>query len=64
MAHRTRPAPGEGGSRWWAEVDVCSFASGFDRAERAWKNWLDSFAGKRAGRWVGCPKFKNMRCQY
>ncbi|GGU41392.1 RNA-guided endonuclease TnpB family protein [Streptomyces violascens] len=54
---RDRPRE-EGGSPWWGEVNVYAFTTGFDRAERAWKNWLDSCSGKRSGRRVGYPRFK------
>ncbi|MFJ2883423.1 RNA-guided endonuclease InsQ/TnpB family protein [Streptomyces sp. NPDC087272] len=47
----------EGGSPWHSEVSVYGFTGGFDRADVAWKNWLDSFSGKRAGRRVGYPRF-------
>ncbi|XMN11218.1 RNA-guided endonuclease TnpB family protein [Streptomyces griseobrunneus] len=48
----------EGGSPWWGDVNVYCFTSGFDRAQVAWKNWLESFSGRRAGRGVGYPRFK------
>lgn len=48
----------EGGSPWWGEVNVYCFTSGFDRAQVAWKNWLESLSGRRAGRGVGYPRFK------
>lgn len=48
----------KGGSPWWQEVNTYCFASGFARAERAWKNWMDSCTGARAGRRVGYPRFK------
>ncbi|MFH9425431.1 hypothetical protein [Streptomyces sp. NPDC017529] len=34
------------------------FQSAFADADRAWKNWLDSVKGIRAGRRVGYPRFK------
>nr|WP_269078176.1 RNA-guided endonuclease TnpB family protein [Streptomyces sp. YIM 121038] len=43
---------------WHGEVSSYAFSGGFDRAERAWKNWTDSLAGLRAGRAVGFPRFK------
>ncbi|WP_329142629.1 transposase [Streptomyces sp. NBC_01456] len=54
---RDRPKE-EGGSPWWAEVNVYCFTSGFDRAQVAWKYWQDSLAGCRAGRPNGYPRFK------
>ncbi|MFI9742412.1 RNA-guided endonuclease TnpB family protein [Streptomyces sp. NPDC052494] len=48
----------EGGSPWWAEVNVYCFTSGFDRAQVAWKYWQDSLTGRRAGRRNGYPRFK------
>ncbi|MFF0628629.1 helix-turn-helix domain-containing protein [Streptomyces sp. NPDC004296] len=44
----------EGVCPWWHEI----FQSAFIDADRAWKNWLESFTGKRAGRRVGYPRFK------
>ena len=43
---------------WWHEVSTYCFQSAFDDADRAWRNWLDSLSGKRAGRRVGYPRFK------
>lgn len=43
---------------WWHEVNTYAFQSAFINADRAWKNWLDSLSGKRAGRRVGYPQFK------
>ncbi|WP_244317564.1 RNA-guided endonuclease InsQ/TnpB family protein [Streptomyces bauhiniae] len=47
-----RPCP------WWHEVNTHAFQSAFIDADRAWKNWLDSLKGTRAGRRVGYPRFK------
>ncbi|MFD8789446.1 RNA-guided endonuclease InsQ/TnpB family protein [Streptomyces vinaceus] len=47
-----RPCP------WWHEVNTHTFQSAFLDADRAWKNWLDSLRGVRAGRKVGYPRFK------
>lgn len=44
---------------WWHEVNTYAFQSAFVDADAAWKNWLDSFKGARAGRRVGYPRFKN-----
>lgn len=48
----------EGVCPWWHEVNTYVFQSAFMDADRAWKNWLDSLKGKRAGRPVGYPRFK------
>ncbi|MFE1383464.1 RNA-guided endonuclease InsQ/TnpB family protein [Streptomyces sp. NPDC058740] len=47
-----RPCP------WWHEVNTYAFQSAFIDVDRAWKNWLDSLRGVRAGRKVGYPRFK------
>ncbi|MFJ7069735.1 IS607 family element RNA-guided endonuclease TnpB [Streptomyces sp. NPDC101115] len=47
-----RPCP------WWHEVSTYAFQSAFADVDRAWKNWLDSLRGVRAGRKVGYPRFK------
>ncbi|MEV7123793.1 RNA-guided endonuclease InsQ/TnpB family protein [Kitasatospora griseola] len=43
---------------WWHEVNAYCFQSAFRDADAAWKNWLDSLKGARAGRRVGYPRFK------
>lgn len=43
---------------WWWEVNTYAFQSAFLDADMAWKNWLDSLKGRRAGRRVGYPRFK------
>ncbi|WP_405669018.1 transposase (plasmid) [Streptomyces sp. NBC_01166] len=48
----------EGVCPWWHEVNTYVFQSGFLDADTAWKNWLTSFKGTRAGRRVGYPRFK------
>jgi putative transposase len=49
---------------WWHEVNTYCFQSAFIDADAAWKNWLDSLKGARAGRRVGYPKFKKKgRCK-
>lgn len=48
----------EGPAAWWRSVSTYAFQSAFDNADRAWKNWKDSYQGKRAGKRVGYPKFK------
>lgn len=45
-------------SPWWHEVSTYAFQSAFSDADVAWRNWLDSLAGRRAGRRVGYPRFK------
>jgi putative transposase len=49
----------EGVSPWWHEVSTYAFQSAFIDADVAWKNWLESFSGKRKGRRVGYPRFKS-----
>lgn len=51
-------ASDEGGCPWYEGLNVYAFLSGFDRADRAWKNWQESCAGRRTGRPVGYPRFK------
>lgn len=48
----------EGVSPWWREVSSYAFSTGFRNADTAWRNFLDSRSGKRAGRAVGYPRFK------
>lgn len=49
----------DGGSPWWREVALTAITCGFDRAEAAWRNWLTSATGIRAGgRRVGLPHHK------
>ncbi len=43
---------------WAHEINTHVFQSAFIDADRAWKNWLDSFKGTRKGRRVGYPRFK------
>lgn len=43
---------------WWWEISTRAFQAAFADADRAWKNWLDSVKGVRAGRRVGYPRFK------
>jgi putative transposase len=47
-----RPCP------WWHEVNTYAFQSAFLDADQAWKNWIESLRGLRAGRRVGYPRFK------
>lgn len=46
------------GYTWRTEVNRYALSSGMRQADAAWKNWLDSFGGRRAGRRVGYPRFK------
>ncbi|MGW0665325.1 RNA-guided endonuclease InsQ/TnpB family protein [Streptodolium elevatio] len=49
---------------WWHEVSTYAMQSAMIDADTAWKNWLDSRAGRRAGRAVGYPRFKKKgRCR-
>lgn len=43
---------------WWWQVSTYAFQSAFADADTAWKNWLDSITGKRAGR-ARAPRFKS-----
>jgi putative transposase len=43
---------------WMHEVNRSALVGGMRNADRAWKNWLDSFRKTRAGRRVGYPDFK------
>ncbi|TLW89258.1 transposase [Saccharomonospora piscinae] len=55
---------GDGICPWWRAVSTYAFQSAFLDADRAWKNWMDSLTGKRAGRRVGAPRFKKKgRCR-
>jgi len=48
----------DGACPWWHEVNTYCFQSAFQDADTAWRNWLDSIKGRRAGRRVGYPRFK------
>ncbi|GGT44930.1 RNA-guided endonuclease InsQ/TnpB family protein [Nonomuraea spiralis] len=48
----------DGACPWFHEVSTYCFQSAFQDADTAWKNWLDSLKGRRAGRRVGYPRFK------
>jgi len=43
---------------WWHEVSTYAFQSALADADTAWKNWLASLSGDRAGRRIGYPRFK------
>lgn len=54
----------EGGAPWRKEIPSYVFQSGMDDADHAWKNWLESRSGKRAGARMGYPRFKKrFRCK-
>lgn len=44
---------------WRGEVSSYCFSSGMRAADVAFKNWLDSLAGRRKGARVGYPRFKS-----
>ncbi|WP_392423617.1 RNA-guided endonuclease InsQ/TnpB family protein [Barrientosiimonas humi] len=44
---------------WYPEVDLYALSSGMRAADAAWKNWLDSFRGARAGQRVGYPRHRS-----
>ncbi|MGW3488372.1 transposase [Streptomyces sp. NPDC001054] len=46
----------EGVAPWRRGVSSRVYPSAFLDADAAWKNWLDSFKGKRAGCRVGYPR--------
>jgi putative transposase len=48
----------EGVSPWWHEASSYTISSAMRDADVAFKNWLDSLAGRRAGRRAGYPRFK------
>jgi hypothetical protein len=43
---------------WWADNSKEAYSSGLDGLARALKNWADSRHGRRNGRRVGFPRFK------
>ncbi|WP_051809286.1 RNA-guided endonuclease InsQ/TnpB family protein [Streptomyces sp. NRRL S-378] len=43
---------------WWEGVNNRAYYTAFEDAATAWKNYLDSAAGRRAGERVGLPRFK------
>jgi len=49
----------EGECPWWHTVSTYAFQSAMIDADTAWKNWLSSVTGKRAGRKLGAPRFKS-----
>lgn len=54
----------DGVSPWWREVSSYTISSAMRDADAAFKGWLDSLAGRRAGRPVGYPRFKKRgRCR-
>lgn len=48
----------DGCAPWWHTVNRRAIIGGFKNADAAWKNWVDSRTGKRAGGRVGFPRFK------
>lgn len=48
----------EGICPWFHTINSYAFQSAFMDADAAWKNWVSSFRGERAGRRVGYPRFK------
>lgn len=44
---------------WYPEVNLYALSSGMRAADTAWKNWLDSVRGARAGQRVGYPRFRS-----
>ena len=49
---------------WYKGINTYAFTSGFRDADQAWKNWMDSLSGKRAGPRVGMPRLKRKgRCR-
>ncbi|PSK88721.1 transposase [Murinocardiopsis flavida] len=60
IATRGDDRTGEDGiAPWHHQIPSYCFQSAFNDADQAWKNWLDSLTGKRAGRRVGYPRFKS-----
>lgn len=55
--HRNRPAEGDE-SGWMHTIPRRVFVSGLDQAHDAWKSWMSSVTGRRAGRLMGFPRFK------
>lgn len=43
---------------WYLEVNRYAISTGMAAADTAWKNWLNSLAGRRAGARIGYPRFK------
>jgi putative transposase len=50
--------PASGIAPWLAEVPNGLVQRAQVHSDKAWQAWLDSFAGRRAGRRVGFPRFK------
>lgn len=48
---------------WWAENSKEAYASGLANAAVAFKNYGDSFAGRRRGAKMGYPRFKGRRAR-
>src|SRR5699024_10818434 len=43
---------------WYTKVDTYALTSGMQAADLAWKNWVESYTGKRKGIRVGYPRFR------
>lgn len=43
---------------WMHRINRFAFTTAMQDADKAWKNWMDSFKGQRAGARVGYPRFK------
>jgi putative transposase len=46
---------------WLGEVASVALVQACRDARRAYRNWFDSLSGKRAGRWVGAPRYRSKR---
>lgn len=54
----------DGITPWFHRYSTYAFQSAFIDADNAWKSWIESFQGRRAGRRVGYPRFKKKgRCR-
>lgn len=47
---------------WWEAVNNRAYYTAMDDAATAFKNWMDSVSGRRAGPRVGYPDFKRRGC--
>ncbi len=48
---------------WLAEVPSVALIQSVNDSRRAWRNFFDSRAGSRSGRWMGRPRMKSKRDQ-
>ncbi|MFI6056461.1 RNA-guided endonuclease InsQ/TnpB family protein [Streptomyces violascens] len=64
-SRKQTPVPGSHGPHrpldWGWEVSTYALQCAFEDADKAWKNWLSSVTGQRAGARVGYPRFKAKR---